>query len=79
MPLSDIRGRIAKAEVQAGRASGTTQLIAVSKVQPNARGENVLAQGHRLFGENRVQEAAGKWRGSREKFSDVELHLIGPL
>jgi PLP dependent protein len=79
MPLSDIRDRIVAAEARAGRAAGSVKLIAVSKVQPLARIEAVLAGGHRLFGENRVQEAAGKWTGFRELYPDVELHLIGPL
>ena len=39
----------------------------------------MLAAGQRVFGENRVQEAQGKWPGLRQRFSDVELHLIGPL
>ena len=59
--------------------SGSTQLIAVSKVQPDARVEAVLQQGHRLYGENRVQEAAGKWPSFRARFEDVSVHLIGPL
>jgi pyridoxal phosphate enzyme (YggS family) len=54
-------------------------LIAVSKVQPNERVEAVLEQGHRCFGENRVQEAAGKWPEFRARFQDIDLHLIGPL
>jgi pyridoxal phosphate enzyme (YggS family) len=48
-------------------------------VQPNDRVEAVLAAGHRVFGENRVQEAAGKWPEFKEKYDGVELHLIGPL
>ncbi len=79
MSLQDITDRIAKAESAAGRAEGSVQLIAVSKVQPNDRVEAVLKQGHRCFGENRVQEAAGKWPAFREDFPDVDLHLIGPL
>jgi pyridoxal phosphate enzyme (YggS family) len=79
MPLSDIRDRIAAAEARAGRAAGWGKLIAVSKVQPLARIEAVLSEGHRLFGENRVQEAAGKWPGFRDRFPGVEVHLIGPL
>lgn len=79
MSLSEIKSRIAAAETVAGRAPGSVELIAVSKVQPNERVEAVLAEGHRVFGENRVQEAAGKWPEFRGKFSDVALHLIGPL
>ena len=60
------------------RAADVT-LIAVSKVQPLERIEAVLAAGHRVFGENRVQEAQGKWPAFRERFEGVELHLIGPL
>ena len=79
MALLDIQQRIAAAEVKAGRPAGSVQLIAVSKVQPNERVADVLQQGHRLFGENRVQEAAGKWPEFRTQFSDVQVHLIGPL
>lgn len=79
MSLEEITARLNKAEAEAGRARGSVRLIAVSKVQPDARVEAVLEQGHRCFGENRVQEAAGKWPGFRERFEDVELHLIGPL
>jgi pyridoxal phosphate enzyme (YggS family) len=79
MPLEDIKSRIAKAEAQAGRVSGSVQLIAVSKVQPDERVAAVLEQGQRCFGENKVQEAAGKWPGFRAQFADVDLHLIGPL
>lgn len=79
MPLEEIKSRIAKAEAQAGRLSGSVQLIAVSKVQPDERVAAVLEQGQRCFGENKVQEAAGKWPGFRAQFADVDLHLIGPL
>ncbi|UWQ28912.1 YggS family pyridoxal phosphate-dependent enzyme [Leisingera sp. M523] len=79
MPLEDIRSRIAKAEQQADRMPGSVQLIAVSKVQPDARVEAVLREGHRCFGENKVQEAAGKWPGFAEQFDGIDLHLIGPL
>ncbi len=79
MSLDEIKSRIAIAEAQAGRAAGSVELIAVSKVQPNARVEGVLAQGHRVFGENRVQEAAGKWPEFRERYQGVDLHLLGPL
>jgi len=79
MSLQDITDRIAKAEHKAGRPAGSVKLIAVSKVQPNERVQTVLEQGHRCFGENRVQEAAGKWPGFKEEFDDIDLHLIGPL
>ena len=79
MSLSDIQHRITTAEADAGRAAGSVTLIAVSKVQPDARVRAVLEEGHRSFGENRVQEAAGKWPGFREDFDGIDLHLIGPL
>ncbi|MBB95752.1 MAG: YggS family pyridoxal phosphate-dependent enzyme [Rhodobacteraceae bacterium] len=79
MPLEDIRDRIARAEADAGRTAGSVKLIAVSKVQPLDRVEAVLDQGHRIFGENKVQEAAGKWPDFRTRYDGIELHLIGPL
>lgn len=79
MSLAEITQRIHKAEAQAGREIGSTQLIAVSKVQPDDRVAAVLEQGHRLFGENKVQEAAGKWPGFRAEFDEVKVHLLGPL
>ena len=79
MTLSIITSKIEEAEISAGRTIGSTQLIAVSKVQPNAHVLSVLEQGHTIFGENKVQEAHGKWPMFRENFSNVRLHLIGPL
>lgn len=79
MGLSQIRERVAKAEKDAGRPAGSVKLIAVSKVQPLDRVEAVLEEGHRIFGENRVQEAAGKWPDFQQRYDGVELHLIGPL
>jgi len=79
MTLSVINLKIKKAEKSSGRAIGSTQLLAVSKVQPNKRVLNVLDQGHRVFGENKVQEALSKWPMFRENFSNVKVHLIGPL
>lgn len=79
MSLEEIKTRIAQAEQAAGRAPGSVHLIAVSKVQPNERVEAVLEQGHRCFGENRVQEAAGKWPDFATRFDGIDLHLIGPL
>jgi pyridoxal phosphate enzyme (YggS family) len=77
--LEEIKARIAKAEAEAGRPEGAVKLIAVSKVQPNDRVEEVLQAGHRIFGENRVQEVAGKWPMFRERYEGIELHIIGPL
>lgn len=79
MTLRDISDRIAKAETAAGRPEGTVSLIAVSKVQPDARVAAVLDEGHRIFGENKVQEALGKWPNFRTQYDGIELHLIGPL
>lgn len=79
MSLAEIVGRIREAERVAGRPEGSVKLIAVSKVQPLDRVEAVLAEGHRVFGENYVQEAAAKWPALRERFGPVELHMIGPL
>jgi pyridoxal phosphate enzyme (YggS family) len=79
MALSDITARIALAEQAAGRAPGSVRLIAVSKVQPIERVVAVLESGHRVFGENYVQEAAGKWPDLRARFGAVAVHMIGPL
>lgn len=79
MGLADIVARIHAEETRVGRAVGSTKLVAVSKLQPDDRVIDVLNQGHRLFGENRVQEAAGKWPEWKETYPDVELHLLGPL
>jgi len=79
MSLEAITARIRAAEAAHGRAPGSVQLIAVSKVQPLERLEHVLEQGHRLFGENYVQETAGKWPDLRVRFPDSRVHMIGPL
>lgn len=77
--LATIRERIAAAAAQAGRAAAEVTLIAVSKMQPPERIEAVLADGQRIFGENYVQEAAGRWPAHREIYPDLEIHLIGAL
>lgn len=79
MSLSEIKERVEAASVAAGRDPASVTLIAVSKVQPLERVEAVLREGHRVFGENRVQEAQGKWPAFRERFDGIDLHLIGPL
>ncbi|WP_292287162.1 YggS family pyridoxal phosphate-dependent enzyme [Marivita sp.] len=79
MGLTDITTRIEQAARDADRDPSGITLIAVSKVQPNARVAAVLDEGHRAFGENRVQEAAGKWPDFRESYDGIDLHLIGPL
>ena len=79
MSLEEIRERIERAKNAAGRQDETVELIAVSKVQPLDRVEAILSLGHRVFGENKVQEAASKWPAFRERFEGIRLHLIGPL
>ena len=79
MGLDDITARIAKAEADAGRPPGATRLIAVSKVQPHDRITAVLDAGHRLFGENKVQEAQGRWPDLMARYDGVSVHLLGPL
>ncbi|WP_430422566.1 YggS family pyridoxal phosphate-dependent enzyme [Phenylobacterium sp.] len=72
----DVVARIARAAQAAGRDPAHVTLVAVSKTQPWAAIEPVLAAGQRVFGENRVQEAMARWEG---KADALELHLIGPL
>ncbi|KIT16717.1 YggS family pyridoxal phosphate-dependent enzyme [Jannaschia aquimarina] len=79
MSLSDITERLTRACDRARRDPASVKLIAVSKVQPPERVEAVLGEGHRIFGENRVQEAQDKWPAWKDRFPDTELHLIGPL
>ena len=79
MGLEDIRARIDAACAAAERRPDSATLIAVSKLQPEARVRGVLEAGHRVFGENRVQEAESRWPPFREDFGEVELHLVGPL
>ena len=79
MSLAEIQKRIHKAEVSFSRSVGSIKLIAVSKVQPNDRIKSVLEAGHRVFGENRIQEAQSKWPTFKQQYQDVELHIIGPL
>ena len=79
MSLAEIKSRIRQTEAKFSRSIGSTKLIAVSKVQPNYRVESVLEEGHRIFGENRVQEAQSKWPIFKNKYDNIELHIIGPL
>ena len=79
MSLEIIRTALNKACAKAGRNKDDVTLVAVSKVQPNDRAAAILDQGHRVFGENKVQEAAGKWPAFRETYDGIDLHLIGPL
>jgi pyridoxal phosphate enzyme (YggS family) len=77
--LSDVRERIAHACKVAGRKTAEVTLVAVSKTHPAEAIEPLLQAGQRVFGENRVQEAQGKWPALRERWPDVELHLVGQL
>ena len=79
MSLPEILARLRAAELAHGRAPGSVKLIAVSKTKDAPQIEPVLAAGQHLFGENRVQEAQGKWPALREAYPRTELHLIGPL
>ncbi|MFS4439473.1 YggS family pyridoxal phosphate-dependent enzyme [Paracoccaceae bacterium GXU_MW_L88] len=79
MSLEDITTRLRNAAENAGRNPDDITLIAVSKRQEEARIREVLEAGHRVFGENQVQEAQGRWPDYREEFEGVKLHLIGPL
>jgi len=74
-----VRRRIDDACRAAGRSPGGVTLTAVSKTQPPEAIEAALAAGQRVFGENRVQEAQGRWQARRETMSGLELRLIGPL
>lgn len=77
--LSRVAQEITEAEKSANRAAGSVTLVAVSKTFDAAAIEPVIAAGQRVFGENRVQEAQGKWPDLKKAHPDIELHLIGPL
>jgi hypothetical protein len=77
--LAAVRAKIAAAEAAAGRAPGSVTLVAVAKSHPAESARAALAAGHRVFGENRVQEAQAKFPALRRDFPDLKLHLIGPL
>lgn len=77
--LDEVRERIAKTVLDAGREPQSAQLIAVGKTYGAEVMRPVIEAGQRLFGENRLQEAMGKWPELREEYPDLELHLIGPM
>ena len=76
---SDVLARIAAAAKSAGRDPASVALVAVSKTQPDDRIEAMLSTGQRVFGENRVQEAEGRWQKRRAEHAGLELRLVGPL
>ena len=77
--LADIQARIARTAQIAGRKAEEVTLVAVSKTHPAERIAPLIAAGQRVFGENRVQEAAEKWPALREAHGDIALHLVGQL
>lgn len=77
--LETVRAHIDAAERSAGSVAGSVSLVAVTKTFDADAIRPVIEAGHRVFGENRVQEAQGKWPTLKAEFPDIELHLIGPL
>jgi pyridoxal phosphate enzyme (YggS family) len=77
--LAVIKARIERARQRFGPPPDATTLVAVSKTFDADELRPFLDAGHRVFGENRVQEAKGKWPGLRASYDGIELHLIGPL
>ena len=83
MPIAEniayIHEQIEKTAQGVGRTASSIQLVAVSKMQPPEKIREALDAGHRLFGENRVQEGQAHWAALKAQYSDLKLHLIGPL
>ncbi|WP_230531692.1 YggS family pyridoxal phosphate-dependent enzyme [Microvirga roseola] len=77
--LHEVQEGIRRAAADYGRDPSSITLVAVSKTFPAEAIEPVLAAGHRVFGENYVQEAKAKWPALRERYPGAELHMIGPL
>jgi pyridoxal phosphate enzyme (YggS family) len=77
--LAEVQRQIHAAAAEAGRSPTDIQLVAVTKTFGASDIAPALEAGHRVFGENRVQEATSKWPHLRERYPDIELHLIGPL
>lgn len=77
--LSAVTAAIDAAAAGASRPLGSVTLIAISKAHPAAAARNALEAGHRVFGENRVQEALDKWPELKADYADAELHLVGSL
>ena len=79
MSLEKIKKEIKRLEKKYDRNPGDVKLIAVSKVQPEKRIKLVLDKNHKIFGENRVQEAVQKWPKFKESYNNIDLHLLGYL
>ena len=79
MSLEKILSAIENSKLQLNRQNDLVKVIAVSKVQPLSRIKKVLDKGHRIFGENRVQESLDKWPKLISEYGKVELHLVGAL
>lgn len=77
--LLEVLAHIRAAEAEGGRPEGAVMLVAVGKTYGPEAIEPVIAAGQRTFGENRVQESQGKWPDLKDRYPDIELHLIGPL
>lgn len=77
--ISEVRKKIAEAARVGEREPESITLVAVSKTFDSEDIARALETGHRVFGENRVQEAQGKWPDLKRRYNGVELHLIGPL
>jgi hypothetical protein len=77
--LAAVRARLVRAARSAGRDPATVGLVAISKTQPGDIVAAALDAGHRLFGENRVQEAQAKYPALKARYHDLRLHLVGPL
>jgi PLP dependent protein len=77
--LDAVKSKISEAAVKAGRRLSDVELVAVTKTHSADTIMPILEAGHRAFGENRVQEALQKWPSLKQQYSNLELHLIGPL
>jgi PLP dependent protein len=77
--LDEVRARMERARRRFGPPADMVELVAVSKTFDAGAIEPFLLAGQRVFGENRVQEAKDKWPGLRQRYGNIELHLIGPL
>ena len=77
--LADIESSIKHAETTTGKKLGSVRLVAISKTQPKETTRLLLDLGHRIFGENQIQEAIDKWPDLRKVYEGIELHLVGAL